>query len=135
MAAKSTKRLILFVFFLFMGEICLGTRDFAYGASPGEWGPWNKPYKGQVRPSSRSPIYQRLYHSYQRHISNDNGAACPFYPTCSAYALQALQRHGFFYGSLLAIDRLFSEYPGMPNSGLYPFITKYGLHRPYDPVP
>lgn len=97
------------------------------------WGPW---------PSSRSPkalghhqLAGRLFDYYQKYVSSDDGAACPFYPTCSAYAYQAVTKHGFFYGSLLAIDRLFSEYPGMPKSGLYPLITKYGIHRPYDPVP
>lgn len=31
---------------------------------------------------------------------------CKFYPTCSAYAMQALQRHGLFKGMLLAVWRL-----------------------------
>lgn len=39
------------------------------------------------------------------------GARCRFEPSCSAYALEALQRHGFFYGSWLAGRRLLRCHP------------------------
>jgi putative membrane protein insertion efficiency factor len=32
--------------------------------------------------------------------------ACRYSPSCSAYALEALQRHGAFVGSWLAISRI-----------------------------
>ena len=39
------------------------------------------------------------------------GNACRFEPTCSAYALGALQRHGAFKGSLLTGGRILRCHP------------------------
>lgn len=39
------------------------------------------------------------------------GNACRFEPTCSAYALQALQRHGAAAGGALAVGRLLRCHP------------------------
>jgi hypothetical protein len=39
---------------------------------------------------------------------------CRFYPSCSAYALEALQRHGAFRGSWLAVRRLGRCHPWNP---------------------
>ncbi len=43
---------------------------------------------------------------YQHRISPLFGARCRFYPTCSQYALEAINIHGAFKGSILAIRRL-----------------------------
>jgi len=39
------------------------------------------------------------------------GSACRFEPSCSAYALQALQQHGAVKGSLLSAGRLLRCHP------------------------
>jgi len=39
------------------------------------------------------------------------GSACRFEPTCSAYALQALDQHGALAGSALATGRLLRCHP------------------------
>lgn len=39
------------------------------------------------------------------------GSACRFEPTCSAYALQALERHGALAGSALSAARLLRCHP------------------------
>jgi uncharacterized protein len=39
------------------------------------------------------------------------GSACRFEPTCSAYALQALERHGAAAGSYLTVRRLARCHP------------------------
>jgi uncharacterized protein len=39
------------------------------------------------------------------------GNACRFEPSCSAYALQALERHGAYAGSVLAAARLARCHP------------------------
>ena len=36
---------------------------------------------------------------------------CRHYPTCSNYAIEALQVHGFFKGSYLTIKRIFNCSP------------------------
>ncbi len=43
---------------------------------------------------------------YQKKISPLFGPRCRYYPTCSQYALTAVERYGVFKGSLLAISRL-----------------------------
>ncbi len=43
---------------------------------------------------------------YQRRISPLFPPQCRYYPTCSQYALEALEVHGLFKGTLLAIRRL-----------------------------
>ncbi|MEA5013560.1 MAG: membrane protein insertion efficiency factor YidD [Candidatus Limiplasma sp.] len=58
---------------------------------------------------------------YQRRISPHTPPACRFQPTCSQYALTALQRYGFWKGGGMALWRLVRCNP----------FCKGG----YDPVP
>jgi uncharacterized protein len=48
---------------------------------------------------------------YRKFISPLKGPTCRFYPTCSAYALEALEEHGAFKGSLLTIIRIGKCHP------------------------
>ena len=48
----------------------------------------------------------KLIRFYQKKISPLFGPRCRYYPTCSQYALIAIERFGIFKGSLLAIARL-----------------------------
>ena len=43
---------------------------------------------------------------YQRKISPHLGDRCKFYPTCSAYALEAIEKYGAFKGTGMAIWRI-----------------------------
>ena len=43
---------------------------------------------------------------YQRRISPLFGPKCRYYPTCSQYALEAVEVHGLLKGSWVAIRRL-----------------------------
>ncbi len=47
--------------------------------------------------------------------------ACRFYPSCSSYAEEALQKHGFFPAALLIVRRIARCHPFHPGG--------------YDPVP
>lgn len=58
---------------------------------------------------------------YQFGISPMFPAACRYTPTCSHYAVEALQKHGPWRGSILAVKRIASCHP-WGGSG-------------YDPVP
>ena len=62
-----------------------------------------------------------LVRFYQVAISPYTPASCRFTPTCSHYAIEALQKHGLFKGGWLATKRIFSCHP-WGRSG-------------YDPVP
>ncbi|WRS30814.1 membrane protein insertion efficiency factor YidD [Actinomycetaceae bacterium MB13-C1-2] len=53
-----------------------------------------------------SSILLAPIHLYQKHISPGLPARCRYYPTCSAYAVSALQIHGPIKGFLLATWRL-----------------------------
>lgn len=47
-----------------------------------------------------------LINFYRKHISPHFPARCKYYPTCSRYALDAVEKFGAFRGSLLALWRL-----------------------------
>lgn len=65
-----------------------------------------------------------LIRYYQKHISPLKKPSCRFIPTCSQYALEAIQTYGACKGSLLTLQRL---------SRCHPFYK--GKHEFYDPVP
>ena len=52
-----------------------------------------------------------LVKAYRLLLSPWLGSACRFTPTCSAYALQALERHGAGAGSYLILKRLTCCHP------------------------
>ncbi len=58
---------------------------------------------------------------YRRGISPLSPSSCRFTPTCSAYAVEAIEQHGTLRGSWLATKRVFRCHP----------FGKWG----YDPVP
>ncbi len=43
---------------------------------------------------------------YQKYLSPMKTTKCPYYPTCSCYAVEALEKHGAIKGSLLAAWRI-----------------------------
>ena len=51
-------------------------------------------------------LLQLPIHLYRWLISPWLGANCRYQPTCSRYALEALEKHGAWRGSLLAIRRI-----------------------------
>ena len=58
---------------------------------------------------------------YQKYISGLKSTKCPYFPTCSQYGLEAIEKYGALKGSLLAAWRIIRCNP----------FSKGG----YDPVP
>ncbi|MET8834083.1 membrane protein insertion efficiency factor YidD [Micromonospora sp. WMMD1076] len=52
--------------------------------------------------------------AYRRWISPALPARCRFYPSCSAYAVEAVSRHGALRGSWLTVRRLSRCHPFHP---------------------
>ncbi|MFI7435304.1 membrane protein insertion efficiency factor YidD [Micromonospora haikouensis] len=52
--------------------------------------------------------------AYRRWISPALPARCRFYPSCSAYALEAVARHGAIRGAGLTVRRLLRCHPFHP---------------------
>ncbi|GGM98170.1 putative membrane protein insertion efficiency factor [Thermus composti] len=55
-----------------------------------------------------------LVKAYRRFLSPLKPKTCRFHPTCSAYALEALERHGAFWGSYMAVRRILRCHPLNP---------------------
>jgi uncharacterized protein len=62
-----------------------------------------------------------LVRAYQIVLSPLLPASCRYYPSCSAYAIEALERHGAVRGGWLTLRRLARCHPFKPGG--------------YDPVP
>ncbi|GBD20711.1 Putative membrane protein insertion efficiency factor [bacterium HR28] len=62
-----------------------------------------------------------LIRFYQRFISPGLPPACRFYPTCSEYGYEAIERYGIIKGGILTLRRLARCHPFHPGG--------------YDPVP
>jgi uncharacterized protein len=67
------------------------------------------------------PLLIALITAYRWFISPLLGPNCRFYPTCSCYAQEAIQRHGALRGSWLAARRIGRCHPWNPGG--------------FDPVP
>lgn len=52
-----------------------------------------------------------LIHVYKLAISPFMGPRCIHYPTCSSYAVEAIERHGWLRGAGLAMRRLLRCHP------------------------
>ena len=62
-----------------------------------------------------------LFRGYRLFVSPLLGASCRFYPSCSRYAEDAIEAHGFWKGGWLAAHRVCRCGPWHPGG--------------YDPVP
>lgn len=59
-------------------------------------------------------ILKYLINFYRAYISPIKPPSCRFYPTCSHYAGEAVEKYGAFKGMGLAIKRIFKCHPFHP---------------------
>ena len=69
-------------------------------------------------------LFLWLIRFYQREISPLRPPCCRFIPTCSAYALEAVEKYGAWTGGFLALRRILK---------CQPFHKQVSIE--YDPVP
>ncbi len=67
-------------------------------------------------------LFLALIRFYQKHISPLSPPRCRYYPTCSRYAYEAINKYGALKGGWLTLKRLLRCHP-------------FSKHDYYDPVP
>ena len=68
---------------------------------------------------------------FSKFVSPVDGNRCFMYPTCAEYSREALEKHGFFAGILMTVDRLIHEGSEMEKAP----IVKFGnTMRYFDPL-
>lgn len=65
-------------------------------------------------PTFAARVFGAMIRWYQRWISPLSPPRCRYYPSCSAYALTAIQRFGALRGGLLAVMRIARCMPWNP---------------------
>ena len=124
------------VFFAgWLGKSCAVTCGVALAGSAWAWDPpgWRKPPAREeslvTNPASLLPLWGVGF--FRTFVSPVDGDRCPSYPTCSAYALQAVGEHGFVLGVLLTAGRLVAE---SDEAAFAPRIRVGGQWKVYSPV-
>lgn len=79
-------------------------------------------------PTPLKQICLKLIRFYQTAISPYTPPHCRFYPTCSAYAFQAISRFGVLRGGFLAAKRILRCNPLFPG-GYDPVPEEFSLFR------
>ncbi|MTH54433.1 membrane protein insertion efficiency factor YidD [Bacillus mangrovi] len=72
-------------------------------------------------------IFLSLIRFYQKFISPMTPPSCRFYPTCSNYGLEAIQKHGAIKGSYMTVMRILRCNPMHPG-GFDPVPEKKEKH-------
>ena len=67
-------------------------------------------------------IMIRMIKFYRKGISPLKSPCCRYIPTCSQYAMEAIEKYGAMKGGWLALRRILRCHP-------------FSKHDPYDPVP
>jgi putative component of membrane protein insertase Oxa1/YidC/SpoIIIJ protein YidD len=129
-------KLLVYIFLLF---------SFSLYAQQADWKRWKR-----IEPDYRNckivvnkgdfqsdDFFSLLKKGYSFFISDVDGDNCPFYPTCSAFFVQAVNRTNFVQGILMFADRFtrdsnpfksYTHYPRYINGKLYDPVDNYLLN-------
>lgn len=136
---RNTKQILLTLLILIITFLTVPAH-----ASSADWGPWDRdrsfamehepapqqtPERNLISTIAVSPAIL-LISFFQTVVSPVDGASCDFYPTCSAYARQAIQKHGLVIGLAMASERLCRIH----SPAGYEPVKKYGNYYYHDPV-
>ncbi|NPC93837.1 membrane protein insertion efficiency factor YidD [Bacillus sp. WMMC1349] len=72
-------------------------------------------------------LFLLIIRTYQKWISPILPPSCRFYPTCSNYGLEAIQKHGALKGGWLTMKRILKCHPFHPG-GIDPVPEKKHKH-------
>lgn len=73
-------------------------------------------------------IFIGFIRGYQKFISPLFPPSCRYYPTCSNYAVQAIQKHGAIKGSIMGMTRILRCHPFI-KGGYDPVPDAFSIHR------
>ncbi len=65
-----------------------------------------------------------LIKTYQKYISPVKGTKCPYFPSCSNYGLEAVEKHGSIKGMILTVWRIIRCNP-FSKGGIDPVPEKF----------
>ena len=99
-----------------VGPVRLSARSGPMADAPGKVSkgaelPGVSTARDRGRPSVATSLALGVVHFYQHWISPLSGPRCRYYPTCSHYGVEAIERFGAWKGSYLALARLLSCTP------------------------
>jgi putative membrane protein insertion efficiency factor len=73
-------------------------------------------------------LFLGILHFYRKYISPMKKPCCRYYPTCSSYAVEAIEKHGAVKGGYLAVRRVCRCHP-FHEGGIDPVPEKFTLYR------
>lgn len=71
-------------------------------------------------------VFIFIINIYRKFISPITPPSCRYYPTCSAYAVEALDKFGFLKGSYLTVRRVLRCHP-FRKGGFDPVPDKFSI--------
>ena len=123
-----------FLFFCPLDGRAGEARELLASLGQGPKGATDEPEAGQSgETAGGGRVAGAVIRFYQDHLRTfrSSGSSCPSYPSCSAYSLQAVEKHGAFLGTFIFIDRFWRE---VTTAGQPPFVMSDGRKLHYDPL-
>ena len=108
-------------------------RQLLASLEPGTDAETESPTEKTPESSGGAGVATAVIHFYQDHLRTFRrpGASCPSYPSCSAYTLQAVEKHGAILGTFIFVDRFWRE---VTTAGRPPQVMLDGRKLHYDPL-